>query len=204
MSFQLSLASLGLALVGLTADAQAQTRIVRGDVDGIRNTAGLFVLDCTNIRLQSSTVNLQALHDASRQQNINYEMVVNEVGTAQNPVLDVVSATVIAEDFDMGNLRFGRSDSWEVFATPFAQVEVWVDARVSTRYQPLDPFNTWYLGPDAQPILRGTANAFGLFQTQFLMPTVPSLLGLEVTGQAGFVDAQGVTLTALDCKEIRS
>ena len=56
----------------------------------------------------SSSPNLQKLHDISRQQNIEFEMMVNNIGTLTQPVLDVLSARQIPEMFDMGNLRFGR------------------------------------------------------------------------------------------------
>ncbi|MEM7203302.1 MAG: hypothetical protein AAF628_23770 [Planctomycetota bacterium] len=68
--------------------------------------------------LVSSVVNLQALHDASRQQDIEYEMSVQNIGTPGAPILDVLSAVEIPETLDMGNLRFGRSETWEVFGRP--------------------------------------------------------------------------------------
>lgn len=192
-----------LLLLALSAPLAAQTQLVRGDVDGIRNTAGRFQLDCTQIPLTSATVNLQQLHDQSRQQDIEYEMQVVNVGTAAAPVLDVVSATVIAEQFQMGNLRFGRSETWEVFGPAFAQAWVLVDARANTGYLPLGGAGTWLLGPAAVPFVSGQINALGRFVTRFTMPTLPALVGQEIVGQAVIEDGGVFTVTNPDCKEVR-
>ncbi len=52
--------------VALTAGVTAQTQLVRGDVDSVSGS-NRFQLDCTRIPLTSSTVNLEQLHDQSRQ-----------------------------------------------------------------------------------------------------------------------------------------
>lgn len=188
----------------LTAGLTAQTQLVRGDVDGIQNTQGLFQLECTQVRLVSSTVNLQALHDASRQQDIEYEMQVTQVGT--NPVtLDVVSATQIFEMFDMGNLRFGRNETWEVFGVPGNPAAVYMDLRANTNYAPFGSWGTWVLGPNAFLFNQGTINALGRFRFQFTMPNLPQFVGVEFTAQALTLDANGAPLiTNPDCKEVRN
>ena len=188
----------------LTASLTAQTQLVRGDVDGIQNTAGRFQLDCTTIQLTSATVNLQQLHDQSRQQDIEYEMQVRNVGTAANPILDVVSATVIPEMFQMGNLRFGRAETWEVFGNPGATAYMFVDAMGNTRYTPLGGAGTWLLSGAALPVANGTISAIGRFQTRFTMPNIPALVGQIFVGQGVIVDGGAVTITNADCKDVRS
>lgn len=189
----------------LACGVTAQTQLVRGDVDVIQNTnPDRFQLDCTGIPLVSSTVNLRQLHDASRQQDIEYEMEVVDIGTGGRTVLDVRSARVIPELFDMGNLRFGRSETWETFAAPGSQVWTFVDFRAATRYLPIGPAGTWVLGAGAFAIASGTTSAIGRFQFQFTMPTVPALVGTEFTAQS-VVQENGVFwLTNPDCKDVRS
>ena len=188
----------------LTAGLGAQTQLVRGDVDGIRNTVNQFQLDCTTIPLTSATVNLQQLHDQSRQQDIEYELQVRNVGTAANPILDVVSATVIPEMFQMGNLRFGRSETWEVFGTPGATAYMFVDAMGNTRYQPLGAAGTWLLSSAALPVASGPISAIGRFQIRFTMPSIPALVGQTFVGQGAIVDRSTLTITNADCKEVRN
>ena len=192
------------AALATAATLPAQTQLVRGDVDGIRNTQGLFQLDCTQIPLVSNTVNLQQLHDQSRQQDIEYELQVVNIGTPAAPRLDVISANVIPEMFQMGNLRFGRSETWEVLAAPNSQLWILVDARVNTGYLPLGAAGTWVLGPSAVPFAQGATNAFGRFQTRFTMPTLPALVGQEITGQAVIQDGAGFLISNPDCKEVRN
>src|SRR5690606_31444330 len=55
------------SLLLVAALLPAQTQLVRGDIDSIPQS-NRFRLDCTNIQLVTSTVNLQQLHDASKQQ----------------------------------------------------------------------------------------------------------------------------------------
>ncbi|MBK8975292.1 MAG: hypothetical protein IPM29_05160 [Planctomycetes bacterium] len=197
--------TLVIAALLTAAPAVAQgTQLVRGDVDAIQNTAGRFQLDCTHIPLVSTTVNLQQLHDASRQQNIDYEMQVRNVGTATAPILDVVSATAIPEFFGMGNLRFGRSETWEVFGTPGARTWIFVDVPANALFIPLGAAGTWLLSPAALPLAQGTISPLGRFQTSFTMPTIPALVGQIITSQAVILDGTTLTISHPDCKDVRA
>ena len=196
--------SLLLAASSLTFAVGAQTQLVRGDVDGIQGT-NRFRLDCTaNVELISNTVNLQALHDASRQMDIEYEMQVIDVSAGGRTILNVVSAVQIPEIFGMGNLRFGRSETWEVFGTPGSPTAIYVDLTANTGYLPLGNFGTWILGPNAQFFRSGVIGATGQFRFNFQFPTIPSLLGTSFSAQAGIVQNGAVLITNPDCKEVRN
>ena len=191
------------ACSALQLGVQAQTQLVRGDIDGIKNTR-LFQLDCTHIRLVSTTVNLQKLHDASRQNNIEYEMQVRDVSSGGTKMLNVISAKAITEMMNMGNLRFGRSDTWEVFGPSGSLAVVFLQSRSMTSYLPLGSAGTWLLGGNAILFNFGTITN-GSFRFNFQPPTIQSLVGQEFSSQALIVSRNGgLTITNPDCKEVRS
>lgn len=196
---------LALSLVPLVASLlPAQTHLVRGDVDIMQGT-NAFRLECTNIRLVSQTVNLKALHDASRQKDIEYEMQVRDVSQGGLTILDVVSAKTIPEMFDMGNIRLGRSDTWEVFGTPGSAAGMFITARSQTSFVPVGASGAWLVGANAILFARGTVNAIGRFQVRYQPPNDPSLVGLEVVGQGVLIGTNNtLTLANLDCKTVRS
>lgn len=182
----------------------AQVFTIRGDVDGVQRTQGLFVLDGTNIPLVSSTQNLQFLHDQTRQSDFAYEMTVENIGTPGAPVFDLQAATLVPELMDMGNLRFGRSESWEVFAAPGSEVFVFLNLRSQTSFAPVTIDQSWFLGSNALPIRTGFANGLGSLRFNFTMPTRPALLGVEFSSQAAIVNGGVLSLTELDTKEVRN
>ncbi len=193
-----------LVLPLLAASAMAQTYRIVGDVDAIQGT-NLFELDCTHIRLVSTTVNLQQLHDASRQQNIEYDMQVTDVSAGGLTILNVLSAVAVPEQFNMGNLRFGRSETWDLFGAPGSRFQVFLSTRAQTSFLPIPGFaNAWFLTPFAVPFHSGTMTG-GFIQFSFQMPTIPALVGVEFSAQTALVDAaNNVTLTNPDCKVVRN
>lgn len=194
-------ALLTLSLVSLPV--AAQTQLVRGEVDGIQNTFNLFQLKCTTVRLTSATLNLQGLHDATRQNNMSLEMqVIDTFGNGTS--LEVVSANVVPRQLDMGNLRFGRSETWEIFAAPGSMIWSFVGGAADTRYTPIGTAGTWILGPSAVPFVSGTASAVGSLRFNFTMPTIPALTGTMFASQA-VIQQNGVfRITNPECKEVRS
>jgi hypothetical protein len=181
----------------------AQTQLVLGDVDTIQGT-NQFRLDCTNILLVSNAVNLQQLHDQSRQQDIEYRMQVVDVTNGGPTTLNVISATAIPEQFGMGNLRFGRAETWETFAAPGSPVWTFVDLTSQTRYLPIGPAGTWVLGQFAALMASGVTSPIGRFQFRFTMPNIPELIGTSFSAQS-VVQENGVfRLTNPDCKTVRS
>ncbi len=192
-----------LAFALLASSALAQTFPVRGDIDAIQGT-NLFELDCTRIRLVSTTVNLQILHDASRQQNIEYDMMVTDVSAGGLTILNVLSATAVAEQFNMGNLRFGRSETWDLSAPAGTRYGMFINVRNATSLATLGLNNPWFLGPNAVLLLSGTMPT-NFIQVPFTMPTIPSMVGVEISAQTVLLDAaNNVSLTHLDCKDVRA
>lgn len=190
-------------LLTLAASTFAQTQLVRGDIEDQNN---VFFLDCANqVRLVSSTVNLRALHDASRQQDIEYEMQVIDVTSGGQRTLDVISATAIPEQFGMGNLRFGRSDRWEFFSPAGTLVSIWMNARAAGIWAPIPGLGAWLVGLPALHIRDGVTNALGQFQFDLQPPTVPALVGVEFTAQALYQLPSGfIGISNADCKVVRN
>lgn len=188
----------------LAASALAQSFTIRGDVDAIQGT-NLFELDCTRIRLVSTAVDLQALHNASRQQNIEYDMQVVDVSAGGLTILSVLSAVAVPEVFDMGNLRFGRTETWDLRGIAGSLYEIWVNDRNATSLLALPTFsNSWFVGPGAVRIFAGTLTG-GFVQIPFQMPTIPALVGVEFTSQALLMSPSNVlSLTHADCKDVRA
>jgi hypothetical protein len=193
-----------LSVLFLASAALAQTHTIVGDIDPIQGT-NLFELDCTRIRLVSTTVNLQALHDASRQQDIEYEMQVTDVSTGGLTILNVLTARAVPEQFNMGNLRFGRSETWDLSGPAGATFVVFVTTRNQTVFLPTTGLgNAWFL-PASAPVFHVGVMTSPFIQFPFQMPTMPELVGTEFTAQTVLIGQQlNVTLTNPDCRVVRN
>ena len=188
-----------LALLLLGGSLVAQTQTVRGKVEDVRQTANQFVLDCTNIPLTSSTLVLKNL--VGTQQILE---VVN-TGTAASPVLEVKAAKATIKIFDMGNLKLGKSASWQVNSTPGNTALVFINGKSRTSYLPLGKLGTWLVGLDAVFLTAGLVSGQGQFEFKFTMPNLPALVGTTFVGQAVVVDkSRGIQLSNSDCREVRT
>ena len=182
----------------LVAAATAQTQLVRGKVEDVRHTQGKFILDCTKIPLQSSKFNLNLMTGQI------FELTVMNRGSLASPVLEIVGKKTMAKIFDMGNLRFGRAETWQVRAESGSATLIFVNATSSASYLPLGPIGTWLLGPGAIPLVAGIVNTRGLFQFKLTMPTIPALVGVSFSGQAVVSKGNKLILSNTDCKTVRN
>jgi hypothetical protein len=184
--------------LGLVATAAAQNQLVRGKVEDVPSTSR-FILDCTTIPLVSSKLNLNAL--VGQQWNLD---VIN-VGSPSQPVLDVQAATAATKIMDMGNLRFGRAERWQVNYTPGSMAGVFVQLTSATSYLPAGALGTWLLGFNSLHVRSGVTNGQGQFEFNLTMPTIPSLVGVSFTSQALVLPPSGsIVVTNPDCKEVRN
>ncbi len=184
-------------LLSLTAALSAQTQTLRGKVEDVQNTQNQFYLDCTGIPMVSTALNLNLW--------VGQEAVLQvvNVGTAQAPVLRVDAAAATAKVFDMGNLRLGQSNRWEINAPAGSFGFMFLDFTANTAYTPFGQFGTWLLGPGAATLASGMTNGQNQFEINFTMPVIPGLIGTSMTGQ-GLVGTQGVwSFTNPDCKTIQ-
>lgn len=180
----------------------AQSQLVRGEVDGVQGT-NRFQLRCTTVRLTSATLNLQALHDLTAQNNLSLDMQVVDV-SGNGTTLEIVAAAPVPRSFNMGNLRLGRNDTWEVFATPGSGVWVFVGGGGDTGFVPLGPIGSWLLGQSAVPFLTGTTDAGGRVRFDVTMPNAPGLLGAVFAAQGVVLTGASLAATNAECKEVRA
>lgn len=189
---KLLIASLLLATV-----ATAQTQSLRGKVEDVQNTVNQFYLDGTRIPVVSTALNLNLWigQDAMLQ--------VVDIGTAGAPILRVDAATATAPVFDMGNLRLGQAARWEATAPAGSFAFLFLGFTDLTGYAPFGAFGTWLLGNSASTIATGVTNAQNQFQVQYTMPSIPSLVGIELSAQALIGDHGTWFFSNLDSKTIQ-
>ena len=187
-----------LFALALGGAVSAQTQLVRGKVEDVSGT-NRFILDCTTIPLVSRALNLNTLVGAQ------WNLQVIDVGTPGAPRLDVQSATPATKIFDMGNLRFGRAERWQVNYTPGSMTAVFVQATSATSYLPLGAAGAWLLGANAAFVNAGVVNGQGQFEFRLTMPTIPSLVGVSFSGQAVVAPPSApLLITNADCREVRA
>lgn len=195
----MKLSSLLLVSTLLAAGLSCQTQLLRGKVEDVKNTQNQFVLDCTQIPLTSTALNLSALVGNQ------YIMQVVNTGSASSPSLDVRSVTPTTKVFDMGNIRLGRADRWQVRWTAGSTAAVGVTATAVTSYTPAGPLGTFLLGSTFALLARGQVNQLGVFEFSYQPPNNTALVGLSVTGQALVQEPNGfLLLSNPDCKEVRA
>ena len=177
----------------------AQTQLLRGKVEDVRQTQNKFVLDCTSIPLTSTKLNLNLLVGNQ------YIMQVVNKGTASSPMLEVQSVTATTKVFDMGNIRLGRADRWQVRGKAGSKTVVAVTATALTGYVPLGSLGTFLLGPNFAVVGQGAINQLGVFEFRLQPPNMNSLVGMSFTGQALVQEPNGfLFLSNPDCKQVRS
>jgi hypothetical protein len=173
--------------------------LLRGKVEHVRNTTNQFFLDGTSIPLVSKALSLEGFV------GMQTIMQVVNIGTRTRPTLDVRSAALTAKMFDMGNLRFGRAEVWQVNAAWGSSAVVYANAMAATSYLPVGAWGTWLLGPAPLRMASGVVSNLGQFRFRFTMPRIPALVGVAFTAQAVVQDKSGrITLSNADSKEVRS
>ena len=195
----MKLSSLLLVSGLLATTLTAQTQLLRGKVEDVRNTQNQFYLDCTNIPLTSANLNLNTMVGQQ------FVMQVVNTGSATSPRLEIKSVTATTKVFDMGNIRLGRSDRWQVRWKAGSRVVVGVTATAQTSYVPLGPLGTFLLGPYFGVLARGQTNQLGAYEFSYQPPNISTLVGMSFTGQALVQEPGGfLLLSNPDCKEVRS
>ena len=188
--------SLTTSLLAIAALLPAQTQTLRGGVEDVQGTQNQFFLDCTTIPMVSNTINLNLWT------NTEAVMQVVNIGTPQSPILRVESIATTNKILDMGNLRFGQSNTWEVNAPTGSFCMVFIDFIWNTGYTPFGSTGTYLLGPTPVSFRSGLATSQNQFRFQFTMPNVPQFTGITVSGQS-LVGTNGTwSLSNVDCKDV--
>ncbi len=189
---------LALSLV-ITASLSAQSHTVRGSIEDVQGTPNSFFLDCTTIPVQSSALDLNLFMDKE------LLMTVVNIGTATSPILRVDAAQEIAQIFGMGNLRLGKTDTWEVSGAAGSTASIFYTDTLLTGFAPLGSAGSVLLGPLFFHLATGTISPVGQFKFVFNTPNLPAFVGLSVTSQALVVNAdQSFILSNPDCKVVEN
>jgi len=189
----MSLRSLLVPIVFLAAAASvnAQSVKLRGKVE---DSAGRFVVGCTDTQLTSSTIDLNAYVGTQ----VEIDGTWN--GSATDPAVDVTAIDAIAKLFEVGgNGKLGGEVSFKITSTPgdfgvmFAALDVsFLPAhRAGTLFLPFGSMLT---------VATGFVGAAGTFEVKGNVPDDPALDGLVAYGQAfvAFVGG-GAALSNPDC-----
>lgn len=175
----------------------AQSVTLRGKVEDVQGTQNQFYLDGTTIPLTSTALNLNLWEDEDA------ILEVTNIGAPGAPVLRVDAATVTQDLMDMGNMRLGETDSWEVRAPSGSFALVAIDWTTNTGFTPLDPFGVYLLGSDPVLLAAGFANALNEFRFLVTPPQDQTMLNLEVSAQAIVGEPSGVWyFTDVDSKVV--
>jgi len=195
MKFFARFAGLCIASIALiSTTSQAQDVMLRGKVEDVPGTNQFFV-DCTNVALQSSTIDLNAFL------GLQVELHGTNIGTTQNPRIDVTSIKAIPRIFEVGgNGSIGRELQLQVVSNPGDQA--WLFADVASGFAPAHSFGTFLLAHVLPPVAQGTVPATGVLQISLPIPNNPNLVGLEVFGQALVAGSGVASLSNADCKTI--
>jgi hypothetical protein len=185
-----------LASLVLACGACAQEATLYGQVEDVQNTANQWFLDCTNIRLQSTTLPLAPfLRQYVKLRGTN-------VGTISAPRIEVSSIEAFPQVVNLGgDRRPGTRFELDLFlatGTPYAAY-----VAVGGGFLPLGEIGTWYLGAANMLVASGSTRA-AVTTVNVPIPNDASLIGLEVLAQAAYLaGGTELALSNVDCKEIR-
>ncbi|MHC4378977.1 MAG: hypothetical protein ACYS26_20445 [Planctomycetota bacterium] len=185
-----------LALLALAPQALAQDFTFRGKVEDVSGTQNQFFVDCTDVALTSSAVNLNLFIG----QSVEISGFWN--GSSAQPAIDATSVTVVTETFEIGGgAKLGETSSLGFTGAPGTQALGFLSGNPG-----FTPFGDQLIFLDQTNILLqggGTIGGTGILEVPFQIPNNPSLLGFEFFGQGALIGNDGsILLTNPDCKTI--
>lgn len=190
--------SLPLSLLALSALAAAQHVTVRGKVEDVSGTAGEFTLDCANVSLSSTTVDLNLFV------GLQVELQGGWNGSTTTPAVAVADMVEVPRSFEIGGGgKIGSAIKPTVTGTPGALA--FTMGAVTTSFVPFGGFGTILLGTNAFPTGSGTIPASGTLELSIQVPDDATLVGVDVFGQGAIVDTVGnsVLFTNPDCVTLK-
>jgi hypothetical protein len=181
----------------LSLGVSAQEVTLYGQVENVQNTANQWFLDCTNIQLQSATIQLAPFH------RLYVKLTGTNLGTAAAPRIEVASVVAFPQVTNLGgDRRPGTRFEIDLFVaagTPYAMY-----VAVGGSFTPVGSLGTWYLG-EANLLVAAGTTAGAVTTVLVPIPNTPSLVGLEVLAQCAYLPAgSDPVLSNVDCKAIRN
>lgn len=181
------------ALCALASTALAQDVHFRGKIEDVSGTSQ-FVVDCTNVQLTSSSINLSGLVG----QQVEIDGTWN--GSFSSPSVEVTATTPVTDDFEIGgSTKIGEMAQVEVLSDPGDNVNVY--GSLDPGFFPLPLTGAVLIDPStAELIASGTVTVGGVLQLDSMIPNEPALVGLSYYGQAVVLElGGGVHMTTNDC-----
>lgn len=188
-----------LSVLLLSASAvSAQQLSFRGKVEDVSGTANQFFVDCTDVDIQSSTINLNAFVGLQTQITGNWN------GSAASPLVDVTAIQAVSETFEIGGGgKIGQQATFRVDGAPGSPFAMFSSLGTS-----FFPFRSGVVLLDLGTlnlIGTGVIGGAGNVEIKVQVPNNPALIGLTVFGQGAIGMGGGnVLLTNPDCKTLES
>ncbi len=183
----------------LSTNSKSQNVTFRAKVEN-SSSNNIHVVACTNTRLTSTTVNLNAFHGMQ----VFIQGKVLRMGSS--PLIQVNSIKSVARTFEIGgNAKIGREFSIHVAHTPGSFFATYLSSTGRSTLIPLGQLGVFFLR-DAFLYLTGRVPSAGVFQLKVSIPNDTRLVGLKIMGQAAIVPPKARTLFLSNpsCKTIRS
>lgn len=189
--------AMAAALLALAATAPAQDVVLRGKVEDVSGTTNRFVVDCTDTALTSAAFDLNAWVGQQ------VELTGTWNGSSASPSVEVTAIAPIAESFEIGGgAKIGDQAVFAVTSNPGDLTVMF--AALGAGFAPTRRAGTLLL--DANPIVEigsGVVRGDGRLEITVDIPDDPSIVGIEVFGQALIAFAAGgKTWSNPDCKTI--
>jgi hypothetical protein len=188
---------LSLSLLTLSSLAAAQHATLRGKVEDVSGTTDQFIIDCANVDLTSATFDLNLFVGS----HVEIQGIWD--GSTTSPLVDVTAILEVPESFELGGGgKIGSPLKPSVTGTPGA-LAITMGA-VSNAFLPLGTFGTILLGGTTFHTGSGTIPAGGTLELSIEVPNDPTLVGVDVFGQAAILDTGASTLlfTNPDCQTL--
>ena len=183
----------------MTAGLSAQGVRFRGEVEDVSGTQNQFVVDCTNVALTSSTLNLNLFVGEQ------VEIVGTWNGNFAAPSVEVTALTNVIENFEIGgDDEIGGTANLHVIGAPGDTVLFF--GALESGFFPLPSAGAVLIDPASAEILAtGTIGGSGQLEVPAPIPNDPALVGFVYHAQALVRSSTSGTfsLTTNDCKEIR-
>lgn len=170
---------------------------LRGKVEDASGSSGQFLVECTNVDLQSSTINLNAL--------VGSQTVITGAwnGSSTSPLVQVTEIGIVTETFEIGgSSKIGENAIFSITGSPTSVFAMYSSA--GTFFQPFRNAGAVMLDPGTlHQVAFGVIGSEGNFQVKVPIPNNPDLIGITVYGQG--VKSPGVGsyfLTNADCMTV--
>lgn len=177
--------------------ASAQQVTLRGEVQAVAGTGGQFLVDCSNVELQSSTINLAPFVGSQT------TIAGRWNGSFSSPRVEVTDIQIVAQTFEIvGSNKIGEVAILSISGSSTSVFEIYTS--LGSFFVPFGSAGAVMLEPQTlSRVVRGVIGSEGNFQIKVPIPNASALIGTTIFGQG--IKSPGVGsffLTNADCRTI--